>query len=140
MISTSTNCRGREGQLQSSQQAGDRPRSPGPWRRTTKLYDRTGDESMLDEVKRIMISGFMPLCRWAGQKSADHICIDKIYFGGVLSAPIGTLLPSGFSMSNQGGNSRWSGVPVRCRFAGPFCHCRERYERNLRPIHASSGS
>ena len=86
MISTSTNCRGREGQLQSSQQAGDRPRSPGPWRRTTKLYDRTGDESMLDEVKWIMISGFMPLCRWAGQKSADHICIDKICFGGV---PIG---------------------------------------------------
>lgn len=72
MISTSTNCRGREGQLQSSQQAGDRPRSPGPWRRTTKLYDRTGDESMLDEVKRIMISGSMPLCRWAGVLSGKQ--------------------------------------------------------------------
>jgi hypothetical protein len=45
-----------------------------------KLYGRTGDESMLDEVKRIMISGSMPICRWAGQKSADHICIDKICF------------------------------------------------------------
>jgi hypothetical protein len=117
MISTLTNCRGHEGQLQSSQQAGDRPCSPGPWRRTTKLYNRTGDESMLDEVKWIMISGFMPLCRWAGQKSADHICIDKICFGGV---PIGA-----------------DRDPPA---AGPFCHCRERYERNLRPIHASSGS
>jgi hypothetical protein len=81
---------------------------------------------MLDEVKRIMISGFMPLCRWAGQKSADHICIDKIYFGGVLSAPIGTLLPSGFSTSNQGGALERR--PGSCRFAGPFCHCRGRYD------------
>ena len=140
MISTSTNCRGREGQLQSSQQAGDRPRSPGPWRRTTKLYDRTGDESMLDEVKRIMISGFMPLCRWAGQKSADHICIDKIYFGGVLSAPIGTLLPSGFSTSNQGGNSRWSGVPVLADSQARSATAAEDTTQNLRPIHASSDS
>jgi hypothetical protein len=30
------------------------------------------------------------------------------------SAPIGTLLFSGFSTSNQGGDPRWSGVPVRC--------------------------
>ena len=28
---------------------------PRPWPRTTKLYDRTGDEIMLDEVERIMI-------------------------------------------------------------------------------------
>ena len=33
---------------------------------------------------------------------------------GSLSVPIGTLLFSGFSTSNQGGNPRWSGVPVRC--------------------------
>ena len=33
---------------------------------------------------------------------------------GSLSAPIETLLFSGFSTPNQGGNPRWSGVPVRC--------------------------
>src|SRR5256885_1208010 len=42
----------------------------------------------------------------------DSIPIISLLVGS-LSAPIGTLLFSGFSKSNQGGNPRWSGVPVR---------------------------
>ena len=42
----------------------------------------------------------------------DSIPIISVLVGS-LSAPIGTLLFSGFSKSNQGRNLRWSGVPVR---------------------------
>jgi hypothetical protein len=35
--------------------AGARSRTHAPWPRTTKLYDRTGDEITLDEVERITI-------------------------------------------------------------------------------------
>jgi hypothetical protein len=44
-------------------------------------------------------------------------------FGGSLSAPIETLLFSGFSTPNQAGNPRCSGVPVRCCFTNGMGRC-----------------